>query len=212
MLTMIRNRTSNSLNLKPKLLKIILLMEETELIQKAQSGDKQALAELVKKYEQTIYNFAFKICRDKNYAEHIMQETFYSMVKSLHQFDHNSKLSTWLYRIVANHCLMMARKAKSRSFVSFDDDDENLFEEKYAADWNSIPYKDTENKELKRILDMAIQNLSPDYRMVFLLRDVEGLSTEETAQVTELSIPAVKSRLHRARAFLREEINKAFSR
>jgi|OpeIllAssembly_1097287.scaffolds.fasta_scaffold279590_1 RNA polymerase sigma-70 factor (ECF subfamily) len=209
---MIRNRTSNSLNLKPKLLKIILLMEETELIQKAQSGDKQALAELVKKYEQTIYNFAFKICRDKNYAEHIMQETFYSMVKSLHQFDHNSKLSTWLYRIVANHCLMMARKAKSRSFVSFDDDDENLFEEKYAADWNSIPYKDTENKELKRILDIAIQNLSPDYRMVFLLRDVEGLSTEETAQVTELSIPAVKSRLHRARAFLRKEINEAFSR
>jgi len=212
LLSMIRNRTSNSLNLKPKLLKIILLMEETELIQKAQSGDKQALAELVKKYEQTIYNFAFKICRDKNYAEHIMQETFYSMVKSLHQFDHNSKLSTWLYRIVANHCLMMARKAKSRSFVSFDDDDENLFEEKYAADWNSIPYKDTENKELKRILDIAIQNLSPDYRMVFLLRDVEGLSTEETAQVTELSIPAVKSRLHRARAFLRKEINEAFSR
>ena len=209
---MIRNRTSNSLNLKPKLLKIILLMEEKALIQKAQSGDKQALAELVKKYEQTIYNFAFKICRDKNYAEHIMQETFYSMVKSLHQFDHNSKLSTWLYRIVANHCLMMARKAKSRSFVSFDDDDENLFEEKYAADWNSIPYKDTENKELKRILDIAIQNLSPDYRMVFLLRDVEGLSTEETAQVTELSIPAVKSRLHRARAFLRKEINEAFSR
>jgi len=206
------NITIKSLVLNPKLLKIILLMEETELIQKAQSGDKQALAGLIKKYEQTIYNFSFKICRDKNYAEHIMQETFYSMVKSLHQFDHNSKLSTWLYRIVANHCLMMARKAKSRSFVSFDDDDENLFEEKYAADWDSIPYKDTENKELKRILDTAIQNLSPDYRMVFLLRDVEGLSTEETAQVTELSIPAVKSRLHRARAFLRKEINEAFSR
>jgi RNA polymerase sigma-70 factor, ECF subfamily len=206
------NITIKSLVLNPKLLKIISLMEEKELIEKAQSGDKQALGELVKKYEQTIYNFAFKICRDKNYAEHIMQETFYSMVKSLHQFDHNSKLSTWLYRIVANHCLMMARKAKSRSFVSFDDDEENLFEEKYAADWNSIPYKDTENEELKRILDTAIQNLSPDYRLVFLLRDVEGLSTEETAQVTELSIPAVKSRLHRARAFLRQEINEAFSR
>jgi RNA polymerase sigma-70 factor (ECF subfamily) len=202
----------NSLVLNPKLLKIILLMEEKELIEKAQSGDKQALAELVKKYEQTIYNFSFKICRDKNYAEQIMQETFYSMVKSLHQFDHNSKLSTWLYRIVANHCLMMARKAKSRSFVSFDDDEENLFEEKYAADWNSIPYKETENEELKSVLDKAIQNLSPDYRVVFLLRDVEGLSTEETAQVTDLSIPAVKSRLHRARAFLRKEINEAFSR
>lgn len=197
--------------MNPKLLKNILRMEEKELIEKAQAGDKQSLAELVKNYEQTIYNFAFKICRDKNYAEQIMQETFYSMVKSLHQFDHNSKLSTWLYRIVANHCLMMARKAKSRPFVSLDDD-ENLFEDRYAADWSTIPYKDTENKELKKILDMAIQNLSPDYRLVFLLRDVEGLSTEETAKVTELSIPAVKSRLHRARAFLRKEINEAFSR
>ena len=199
------------LALNPKLLKIILLMEEKELIKKAQSGDKKALAELVKKYEQTIYNFSFKICRNKYYAEQIMQETFYSMVKSLHQFDHNSKLSTWLYRIVANHCLMMARKIKSRSFVSLDDD-ENLFEEKYTADWGSIPYKETENEELKSILDKAIQNLSPDYRVVFLLRDVEGLSTEETAQVTDLSVPAVKSRLHRARAFLRKEINEAFNK
>ena len=91
-------------------------MEEKELIEKAQNGDKKALAELVKNYEQTIYNFAFKICRDKNYAEQIMQDTFYSMVKSLHQFDYNSKLSTWLYRIVANHCLMMARKMRNRPF------------------------------------------------------------------------------------------------
>lgn len=186
-------------------------MEEKQLIEKAQAGDKKSLAELVENYEQTIYNFAFKICRDKNYAEQIMQETFYSMVKSLHQFDHNSKLSTWLYRIVANHCLMMARKRKNRPFISLDDDEENLFEEKYAADWSSIPYKDTENEELKIILDKAIQNLSPDYRIVFLLRDVEGLSTEETAQVTELSVPAVKSRLHRARAFLRKEINEALN-
>jgi len=207
----VSNIIIKSLVLNPKLPIIILRMEEKQLIEKAQSGDKHALAELVKKYEQTIYNFSFKICRDKNYAEQIMQETFYSMVKSLHQFDHNSKLSTWLYRIVANHCLMMARKLKSRSFVSLDNED-NLFEEKFAADWNRIPYKETENEELKSILDKAIQNLSPDYRVVFLLRDVEGLSTEETAQVTELSIPAVKSRLHRARAFLRKEINEAFSR
>lgn len=197
--------------LNPKLLKVILPMEEKELIEKAQSGDKKSLAELVKKYEQTIYNFSFKICRDKQYAEQIMQETFYSMVKSLHQFDHNSKLSTWLYRIVTNHCLMMARRMKSRSFVSLDDED-NLFEEKYTADWSSIPYKETENEELKSILDKAIQNLSPDYRVVFLLRDVEGLSTEETAQVTDLSVPAVKSRLHRARAFLRKEINEELGR
>jgi len=184
-------------------------MEEAEIIKLAQEGDRIALAQIVKKYEQTIYNFAFKICRDKNKAEHIMQETFYSMVKSLHQFDGNSKLSTWLYRIVSNHCLMLARKIKSRPFVSLDDY-EGLFEDKYAADWSTLPYKSTENDELKSILDDAIKKLSPDYRMIFLLRDVEGLSTEETARATELSIPAVKSRLHRARAFLRNELNKSF--
>ncbi|MBT8380141.1 MAG: RNA polymerase sigma factor [Ignavibacteria bacterium] len=186
-------------------------MEEKELIEKAKKGDKKALSEIVKRYEQTIYNFSFKICRDKNKAEQIMQETFYSMVKSLHQFDHNSKLSTWLYRIVSNHCLMMARKLKSRTFVSFDDDD-NLFEEKFTADWSSLPYSNTENEELKSILDDAIQKLAPEYRMVFLLRDVEGLSTEEAAQVTNLSVPALKSRLHRARAFLRKELNEALSK
>jgi RNA polymerase sigma-70 factor (ECF subfamily) len=106
---------------------------------------------------------------------------------------------------------MLARKMKSRPFVSFDDD-EGLFEDKHAADWSTIPYKTTENEELKSILDDAIKKLSPDYRMIFLLRDVEGLSTEETAQATELSVPAVKSRLHRARAFLRNELNKSFQK
>jgi RNA polymerase sigma-70 factor (ECF subfamily) len=197
--------------LNPILKENIKPMEETELIEKAKSGDKKALSEIVKRYEQTIYNFSFKICRDKNKAEQIMQETFYSMVKSLHQFDHNSKLSTWLYRIVSNHCLMMARKLKSRPFVSIDGDD-SLFEEKFTADWSSLPYKNTENEELKRILDKAIQKLAPEYRMVFLLRDVEGLSTEEAAQVTDISIAALKSRLHRARAFLRKEINEALNK
>lgn len=196
---------------KPIFNQCIIQMEEAEIIKLAKEGDRNALAQIVKNYEQTIYNFAFKICRDRNKAEHIMQETFYSMVKSLHQFGGNSKLSTWLYRIVSNHCLMLARQMKSRPFVSFEDD-EGLFEDKYAADWSTLPYKNTENDELKSILDDAIKKLSPDYRMIFLLRDVEGLSTEETAQSTELSVPAVKSRLHRARAFLRNELNKSFQK
>jgi RNA polymerase sigma-70 factor (ECF subfamily) len=186
-------------------------MDEKEIIRQAQEGDKNALAQLVKKYEQTIYNFAFKICRNRDKAELIMQETFYSMVKSLHQFDGNSKLSTWLYRIVSNHCLMLARKMRNQKFVSLEDDD-GLFEEKHIADWSSLPYKNTENEELKEILDDAIQKLSPEYRMIFLMRDVEGLSTEETALATELTIPAVKSRLHRARAFLRNELDKSFQK
>ena len=186
-------------------------MEESKLVELAKSGDRQALAQLVKNNEQTVYNFSFKICRDRDKAEHIMQETFFSMIKSLHQFDGNSKISTWLYRIVSNHCLMLARKDKSRTFVSIDNDDE-LYEDKYTADWSNIPNQDIENTELKKILDESIDKLSPEYRIVFLLRDVEGLSTEETAELTELTVPAVKSRLHRARAFLRKELNEAFSR
>ena len=185
-------------------------MNEQKLIEAAKGGDKQAMAELVKAYERTVYNFAFKICRDPDRAEDIMQETFLSMIKSLKQFDGKSKLSTWLYRIVVNHCLMENRK-KKYEFVSIDND-ENLYEGGYAASWDTIPINSLENKELKSILDSSMGQLSPEYRAVFLLRDVEGLSTEETAKITELSIAAVKSRLHRARAFLRKEINKAFQK
>ena len=185
--------------------------DEVRLIELAKTGDGKALTQLVKNYEQTIYNFAFKICRDRDKAENIMQETFYSMIKHIGQFDNKSKLSTWLYRIVANHCLMMARKEKNRQFVSINNDD-SLFEEKYTVDYSRLPTKYIENEELKKILDEAISKLSPDYRMIFLLRDVEGLSTEETAEASELSISAVKSRLHRARAFLRNEITRAFER
>ena len=199
-----RTRTVNNLSAS-------YVAEESKLIDLAKGGDRKALAQLVKNYEQTIYNFAFKICRHRDKAENITQETFYSMVKNINQFDNKSKLSTWLYRIVANHCLMLARKEKNRQFVSIDNDD-SLYDEKYIADYSRLPTKYTENKELKKILDDAISKLLPDYRMIFLLRDVEGLSTEETAEASELSISAVKSRLHRARAFLRNEITRAFER
>lgn len=185
--------------------------DDAELIEKAKSGDRNALTVLVKKYEQTIYNFSYKICRDREKAENTMQETFLSFVKNIKQFDGNSKLSTWLYRIVVNHCLMLARKNKDKYFVDVTNED-SLFDEKYLIDWETLPIKSVENNELKKILDDAIQKLSADYRIVFILRDVQGLSNEETAETMNLSIPAVKSRLHRARAFLRNELTEAFKR
>lgn len=185
-------------------------MEENELIKKAQEGDRNALAKLVKQYEQTVYNFAFKICRDKERAEHTMQETFLSMVKSIKQFSGKSKLSTWLYTVVSNHCLMMARSNKKHLHTSLDDEDA-LIDEKSITDWNISPEKLTENGELNEILNEAISKLPPDYRVVFMLRDIQGFSTEETGEATNLSVPAVKSRLHRARAFLRNELNNTFS-
>jgi RNA polymerase sigma-70 factor (ECF subfamily) len=184
-------------------------MDELKLIESAQRGDRKALTELVRNYEKTIFNFSFKICRNKERAEHTMQETFLSMVKNIGQFSGQSKLSTWLYRVVANHCLMLARTESKTGFTSFDDEDA-LIDESSIADWKVTPDRVTENNELKAILDESIQKLEPEYRIVFLLRDVEGLSTEETAKIVELSVPAVKSRLHRARAFLRNELNKRF--
>jgi RNA polymerase sigma-70 factor (ECF subfamily) len=185
-------------------------MNELEIIEKAKKGDKKALTELVKRYEQTVFNFAFKICRNREKAEHTMQETFMSMVKSISQFSGNSKLSTWLYTVVSNHCLMLARSQKKYDYTSLDDDDTYL-DEAHIADWKVTPDKVTENNELKDMLDDAIQKLPYDYRIVFLLRDVEGLSTEETGNIMKLSIPAVKSRLHRARAFLRNELDKSLN-
>ena len=185
-------------------------MEEKELIKKAQAGDRNALAKLVKQYEQTVYNFAFKICRDKERAEHTMQETFLSMVKSIKQFSGKSKLSTWLYTVVSNHCLMMARSNKKHLHASLDDED-TLIDEKNITDWKISPDKIAENSELKDILNEAINKLPPDYRVVFMLRDIQGFSTEETGKAINLSVPAVKSRLHRARAFLRNELNNTFS-
>lgn len=182
-------------------------MTEEELIKLAQSGDRKALSELVKRYEKTVYNFAFKICRDKERAEHTMQETFLSMVKSIGQFEGKSKLSTWLYTVITNHCLMAARNGKKHELNSLDDEID-IFEEKNITSWNIEPEKVVEDNELKEQLDKAINKLPADYRIVFLLRDVEGLSTAETGEIANLSIPAVKSRLHRARIFLREELNK----
>lgn len=182
-------------------------LSETELIELAKSGDRKALSLLVRMHEKTVFNFAFKICRDRDRAENTMQETFMSLVKSIGQFSGNSKLSTWLYTVVSNHCLMMARSNRKYSETSSYDDDEVYIDEKSVVDWDVSPEKITENNELKRILDEAIQKLDPEYRIVFTLRDIEGLSTEETGKITGLSVPAVKSRLHRARAFLRRELN-----
>lgn len=184
-------------------------VEEKRLIEEAQKGSKPALAELVKTYEQTVYNFAFKICRNKDKAEHTMQETFLSMVKSISQFSGKSKLSTWLYTVVSNHCLMLARSNNKHTASSLDDEN-FIMNDVPVSDWKVKPEKVAENNELKIVLDEAIQKLPADYRIVFMLRDVEGLSTDETAEIVELSVPAVKSRLHRARAFLRNELNEKF--
>ncbi len=187
-------------------------MTEQQLIGAAKKGNRQAFAALVKRYEETVFRFSFKMCRDPERAKEILQDTFISVYRKLGSFDGRSKFSTWLYTIVANHCLMRQRRRKMQEL----EDPLELFEEPSeggaareparVARGEETPADILLTKELRAALDAAIQKLSMDYRLVFVLRDVEGKSTEETARMLKLSIEATKSRLRRARAFLRNEL------
>jgi len=190
-----------------------LLDDDVKLIASAKTGDKIAFGKLIRKYEKTVFSFAFKICRDKEKAEEAMQETFINAYRGLKSFSGNSKFSTWLYRIATNNCLMMHRKKSHEPVVSLEDTElirENG--ELQVPHWGETPHDAILNKELKEILDHAIQKLPLEYRIVFVMRDVEGLSTEEVGKALKLSVPAVKSRLHRARLFLRNELNPYFTK
>jgi RNA polymerase sigma-70 factor (ECF subfamily) len=187
---------------------------QREILEKARSGDHRAFREIVRRYEGMVYRFSFKVCRDREYAEETLQDTFVNVYRSLKQFDGRSKFSTWLYSIVANNCLMKRRRRKlERDSVSIHepalphaggggrDDAPEL------PAWQRTPLEETMVKELRTVLDAAIQKLPLDYRMVFILRDLEGTSAEETAKIMKLSVAATKSRLRRARVFLREQLN-----
>ncbi len=188
---------------------------ELELVSKAKSGDPRAFTALVKKYESTVYSFAFKVCRDQEKAEETLQDTFVNVFKKLNQFNGKAKFSTWLYQIVTNNCLMKRRKRKlDLSTISLDAsdsaDDTDTGEGKQPI--NVIPIsKDTPqeeviNNELREHLDKAILKLPIDQRIAFILRDVEGKSSEEAAKILKISVPALKSRLRRARIFLQEQL------
>ena len=188
--------------------------DDLALIRKAQAGDDRAFTKLVKQYEDLVYSFAFKVCRDKEKAEETWQDTFINVYRKLHQFDGKSKFTTWLYSIVINNCKMKHRKTKLElASIRIDEPHEEHEADSGGAATQAIPaWRDTPldavmDKELRTKLNDAIQKLPYEYRIVFVLRDVEGQSTEETAKILKLSAPAVKSRLRRGRMFLREQLN-----
>lgn len=191
--------------------------DEVSLIRRALGGDERAFTRLVKTYEEIVFRFAVKVCRDQEKAEEAFQDTFVNVFKKLNQFDGKSKFSTWLYKIVANNCLMKRRRSKLDQASVPMETPEGFREEplrdsdgrviQTVPSWKTTPLDGVVNKELRGILDSAIGRLPPEYRAVFVLRDVEEQSAEETAKILKLTVPAVKSRLHRARAFLREQLH-----
>jgi len=186
---------------------------EDEIIQAAKNADQAAFTELVRRYEETVYRFSYKICRDKTRAEETLQDTFINVFRKLRSFDGKSKFSTWLYTIVTNNCLMKLRRRKMADLeVSLEEYDHPPLRhdgkpDGIMAKWEETPADIVIAGELRELLERAITRLPEDYRAVFVMRDIEGRSTEETASILGLSIEAAKSRLRRARAFLREQLH-----
>jgi RNA polymerase sigma-70 factor, ECF subfamily len=185
---------------------------DTSLVQAAQHGDKRAFAQLVEKYEQRVYNLARKMMRDQQDAEDILQETFISVYRHLSNFRGDSSFSTWLYRIATNASLMKLRGRKEPP-LSLDEPIEsngNGALPHEIADWGITPEEALLSSETRAQMDVAITALPELLRAVFVLRDIEGLSVQETADVLNISVPNVKTRLHRARLMLRETLSVHF--
>ena len=185
---------------------------ELSLVQAAKKGDLEAFSDLVKRYDRNIFRIAQHITHNEDDAQDVVQEAFLKAYQNLNQFQGNSKFYTWLVRIAVNEALMKLRRRRTDRTVSIDEDVET--EEgsmpREVADWSPNPEQLYGQSELSDILKKTIQGLPPSFRTVFVLRDVEGMSTEETAEMLSLSIPAVKSRLLRARLQLRERLAKYF--
>ncbi len=189
-------------------------VDESTLVAQSREGNTSAFAELVRRYEGKIFRLAQHVTQNREDAEDVLQETFMKAYEHLDQFQGNSKFYTWIVRIAVNQALMKLRRKKTGKTVSLDetiDTGEDTVVREIAA-WDENPEQRFSREELGEILDSAIQGLEPPYRSVFVLRDIEELSTEETADALGLSIPAVKSRLLRARLQLREKLTRQFKR
>lgn len=173
------------------------------------NGDRNEFSRLVEAYYAMIYRLAIKMVGNPQDAEDILQETFIKAYRHLKDFDGRSSLSTWLYRVATNEALMFLRRKRPEQ-VSIDeplDTEEGEMEPVQIVDWCCLPEQELLSSEARLHLDRAIDVLSPSLRVVFVLRDIQGLSTLETSEVLNLSETAVKTRLSRARLRLREELS-----
>ncbi|MCS6827297.1 MAG: sigma-70 family RNA polymerase sigma factor [Caldilinea sp.] len=199
----------------PTLLSPELLDEayEQRLLERIRAGDKTACAECIDLHSAGVYRLALRMVGDPHEAEDIVQETFLNAFRTIDSFEGRSSLSTWLYRITYNAALMRLRK-KQPLHVSIDphgDEEEAATTPVQLFDWCCLPEEDFQTAEARNELERAISELPEPLRAVFVLRELEGLSTEETAQALDLSVSNVKVRLHRARLWLRERLSGYFT-
>ncbi len=179
---------------------------DEELVAALKAGKRDACAELVRRFSSRLYRVVYRILGSEEEAEEALQEAFISACDKIGTFQGKSQLGTWLYRIATNAALMRLRRLK-HNHVSLDspvETEEGDYLPRNLADWRFDPYRVALNEELRQVLEDAIQSLPETLRVVFILRELEGLSTQETAQTLGISESATKVRLHRARLMLRE--------
>ena len=188
--------------------------DESLLVSEAKAGNYAAFESLVNRYEKKIYRLGLNITGNPEDAEDVLQETFLKAFKNLAKFREDSRFYTWIVRIAVNEGLMKLRKRRSDKSLPMEDvvSEEGEVTPREFADWKPDPEQLLGQKEVRDILQNAAQALPPTYRTAFFLRDVDGLSTEETARALNLTVSAVKARLFRARLQLREELSKIFKR
>lgn len=171
---------------------------EADTILRAQRGDREAVQRLFGDHLATVYRFAMRMCRDEDRARDVAQESLLTALKSLDSYRGEASFSTWLFTITRSHCGRMRRRAERE--VVADDDNQSL---EQAPSDAAAPDAQAAHSEVSDVLERALDRLEPGDREVILLRDVEGTSTKDAAEVLGLSVAALKSRLHRARAILR---------
>jgi RNA polymerase sigma factor (sigma-70 family) len=187
--------------------------DDRELLARAQGGDMSAFEALVGRHEEKVYGLALRMTRSEADAAEIAQDTFLSAYQHLSEFRGEAAFGSWVHRIAANNALMRLRRQKVLDIVSDDDlaapefTDRGSLSEVPESDWSRRADDLLLDEELGRAIQTATDALPEGYREVFLLKDVEGLSYEEISEMVGISIPAVKSRLHRARLALREAID-----
>jgi RNA polymerase sigma-70 factor (ECF subfamily) len=181
------------------------------LIQRILDGDAYAFEQLVERYQQKVFNIAFRMSGNHEDALDLSQESFLRAYRALHRFKGQSAFSTWLFRIVNNTCIDALRKRKRQPLVVMSTDssietEEGEYQIEFPAPEGENPEEQTLNKELREQVQLALSRLSEEHRLALVLRDIEGYSYEEIAELLELNIGTVKSRINRARVAIREEI------
>jgi RNA polymerase sigma-70 factor (ECF subfamily) len=186
------------------------LVDDNVLLEELRKGTPQAVEMLFDRFHGKIYSLAMSILKNESDAEEAAQDVFLTVVQKAHTFKGNSALYSWIYRICVNTCLMRLRGKRRGETVSIEDFMPVFTEDGMHAslidDWSKEVERKALDKELGEVIKRFTGNLSEKYRVVFVFSDVEGLSNEETAQILGLTVPAVKSRLHRARLYLREQL------